>query len=61
VLDFNLLAAHFSDSLQAYGSSPSAAEWAALHAVVPEPGTLGLLAAGALGLLRRRRGAARLS
>ena len=50
--DFNRLAANFG--LQAGPEGPSAADWAALAAAVPEPAVLGLVGFAALPLARRR-------
>ena len=65
--DFALLAGNFGKTLPGGpGVSLTAADWQAVEAfgtsigvAVPEPAAGGLLAAAALGLLRRRRGAIR--
>ncbi len=51
--DFNLLAGNFGLSASSDGPTPQ--DWANLAAAVPEPGTITLLALGAVGLMRRVR------
>jgi hypothetical protein len=51
--DFNRLAANFG--LVAGPDGPTPEDWAALAAVVPEPGTLSVIGLAALPLMRRRR------
>jgi hypothetical protein len=51
--DFNRLAANFG--LSAAGPTVTPDDWARLGAAVPEPGSLGAVAIGAVALLRRRR------
>jgi hypothetical protein len=56
--DFSLLASHFGTSASGAVALP-AADWAALNsfdpAAVPEPGSIGLVAAGVVMTFGRRR------